>query len=50
MPSAIRHLDLIDAAAEKYNLDAQALKATAAAAMAAPLRYVTVDVYAAIAA
>jgi uncharacterized protein YuzE len=45
-----RHLDLIDAAAEKYNLDAQALKATAAAAMAAPLRYVTVDFDASIAA
>jgi uncharacterized protein YuzE len=45
-----KHLDLIDVAAEKYDLDAQALKAVAAAAMAAPLRYVTVEVAAAIAA
>lgn len=37
------HLGLIDVAAEKYDLDAQALKTVAAAAMAAPLRYVTVD-------
>jgi uncharacterized protein YuzE len=37
------HLKLIDVAAEKYDLDAQALKAVAAAAMAAPLHYVTVD-------
>lgn len=45
-----RHLDLIDVAAEQYDLDAQALKAVAAAAMAAPLRYVTVEVEAAFAA
>jgi uncharacterized protein YuzE len=38
------HLDLIDTAAEQYDLDATALKAIAAAAMAAPLRYVTVEV------
>jgi uncharacterized protein YuzE len=38
------HLDLFDAAAEQYDLDAIALKAIAAAAMAAPLRYVTVEV------
>jgi uncharacterized protein YuzE len=44
------HLELLDIAAEKYDLDAQALKAVAAAAMAAPLRYVTVEVGAAVAA
>jgi uncharacterized protein YuzE len=38
------HLDLLDAAAEKYGLDARALKAVAAGAMAAPMRYVTVEV------
>ena len=37
-------LGLLDDAAEQYDLDAQALKAAAAAAMAAPLRFVTVDV------
>ncbi len=38
------HLELLDTAAEKYDLDARALKATAAGAMAAPLHYVTVEV------
>jgi uncharacterized protein YuzE len=38
------HLELLDAAAEKYDLDTRALKATAAGAMAAPMRYVTVEV------
>jgi uncharacterized protein YuzE len=38
------HLQLLDVAAEKYDLDARALKAVAAAAMAAPMRYVTVEV------
>lgn len=38
------HLELLDAASEKYDLDARALKAVAAAAMAAPMRYVTVEV------
>ncbi|HXF31490.1 MAG TPA: hypothetical protein VN522_08205 [Solirubrobacterales bacterium] len=39
-----KHLELLDAAAEKYDLDARALKAVAAAAMAAPMSYVTVEV------
>jgi uncharacterized protein YuzE len=38
------HLELLDDAAERYDLDARALKAAAAAAMAAPLSYVTVEV------
>jgi uncharacterized protein YuzE len=38
------HLELLDSAAEKYDLDARALKATAAGAMAAPMRYVKVEV------
>jgi uncharacterized protein YuzE len=45
-----KHLELLDDAAEKYGLDARALRAAAAAAMAAPLGYVTVEVDAAIAA
>ncbi len=45
-----KHLDLIDVAAEQYELDVASLKAVAAAAMAAPLRYVTVEVGAAVAA
>jgi uncharacterized protein YuzE len=45
-----KHLGLIDVAAEKYDLDAQGLKAVAAAAMAAPRRYVTVEVGAPVAA
>jgi uncharacterized protein YuzE len=44
------HIELLDAAAEKYDLDADKLKAVAAAAMAAPLRYVTVEVEATVAA
>jgi len=44
---ATEHLDLLDAAAEQYNLDGLGLKAAAAAAIAAPLRYVTVEVDAA---
>jgi hypothetical protein len=39
-----RNLGLLDDAAKKYGLDAQALKVAAAAAMAAPFRYVTVEV------
>ena len=39
-----KHLELLDAAAEKYDLHARALKATAAGAMAAPMHYVTVEV------
>ena len=38
------HLELLDVASEKYDLDARALKATAAGAMAAPMHYVTVEV------
>jgi uncharacterized protein YuzE len=38
------HLELLDTAAEKYDLDARALKAVAACAMAAPMGYVTVEV------
>lgn len=38
------HLALLDAAAEKYDLDARALRAVAACAMAAPMSYVTVEV------
>ena len=38
------HLGLLDAAAEKYDLDAPALKAVAACAMAAPMRSVKVEV------
>jgi uncharacterized protein YuzE len=38
------HFELLDAAAGKYDLDAVALKAAAAGAMAAPMRYVTVEV------
>jgi uncharacterized protein YuzE len=41
---ATEHLDLLDAAGEKYDLDAGALRAAAAAAIAAPMRYVTVEV------
>jgi uncharacterized protein YuzE len=41
---ATEHLELLDAAAVRYGLDADALKAAAAASMAAPLRYVTVEV------
>ena len=39
-----RYLHLLDVAAEQYDLDLDALKAAAAAAMAAPMRYVTVEV------
>jgi uncharacterized protein YuzE len=35
---------LLDAAAEQYDLDLDGIKAAAAAAMAAPMRYVTVEV------
>jgi uncharacterized protein YuzE len=34
----------LDVAAEQYDLDIEAIKATAAAAKAAPMRYVTVEV------
>ncbi len=40
---ATEHLGLIDIAAERFELDAADLHAVAAAAMAAPLRYVTVE-------
>jgi uncharacterized protein YuzE len=39
-----KYLHLLDAAAEQYDLDLDALKAAAAAAIAAPMRYVTVEV------
>jgi uncharacterized protein YuzE len=39
-----KHIDLLDVAAEKYDLDIDLLKALAAGAMAAPMRYVTVEV------
>ena len=38
------HFELLAAAAGKYDLDAVGLKAAAAGAMAAPMRYVTVEV------
>jgi uncharacterized protein YuzE len=38
------HLQLLEAACEKYDLDVIALRSAAAAAMAAPMRYVTVEV------
>jgi uncharacterized protein YuzE len=38
------YLGLLDTAADKYDLDARALKAVAACAMAAPMGYVTVEV------
>ena len=41
---ATGRLDLLDAAAEKYDLDACALKAVAASAIAAPMRYVAVEI------
>jgi hypothetical protein len=47
-PSA--HLDLLDAAADRYDLDAVALAAAAQAALAAPNRVVTLDVAASMAA
>jgi hypothetical protein len=39
-----RSLGLLDDAAAQFGLDAQVLKVAAAAAMAAPFRYVTVEV------
>ncbi len=39
-----RNLQLLDIAADKYDLDARALRAVAACAMAAPMGYVTVEV------
>jgi hypothetical protein len=41
---AREHLGLLEEAAVKYELDARTLKAVAAAAMAAPMSYVTVEV------
>lgn len=38
------NLNLLDAAAEQYDLDARALKVAAAAAMAAPFHFVDVKV------
>lgn len=40
------HLDLLDAAAERYHLDAEALRAAAGAALGAPDRVVELDVHA----
>jgi hypothetical protein len=48
--SPAEHLDLLDVAAERYELDAAALRAAATAALAAPDRIVTLDVSAPIAA
>jgi uncharacterized protein YuzE len=39
-----KYIHLLDVAAEQYDLDVRALKATAAAAMAAPMLLVTVEV------
>jgi uncharacterized protein YuzE len=47
---ASEHLEFLDLAAEQYGLPLPALKAVTAAAMAAPMRYVTVEVEAAVAA
>jgi len=44
------HLDLLDAAAERYYLNGTALRAATQAALAAPDRIVTIDVSAPIAA
>jgi uncharacterized protein YuzE len=44
------YFHFLDVAAEQYGLDIEALKAAAAAAKAAPMRYVTVEVEAAVAA
>lgn len=38
------NLQLLEAAAERYGLDVRGLRAVAAAAMAAPMSYVTVEV------
>jgi len=38
-----RHLDLLDVAAERYDLDGTALRAAAQAALAAPDRVVTLE-------
>jgi hypothetical protein len=45
-----RHLDLLEAAAERFDLDGQALIAIAKAALAAPDRLVTMDLSAPLAA
>jgi hypothetical protein len=45
-----KHLDLLDAAAERYELDGIALRAAATAALAAPDRVVTMELSAPIAA
>jgi uncharacterized protein YuzE len=41
---ASKHLHLLDHAAQQYDLDARALRVAAAAAMAAPLHFVEVEV------
>jgi hypothetical protein len=41
---ASEHLHLLDQAAQQYGLDARALRVAAAAAMAAPLYFVEVEV------
>jgi uncharacterized protein YuzE len=38
------YIHLLDVAAEQYDLDIDGIKAAAAAAIAAPMRYVTVEV------
>lgn len=48
--SPAKHLDLLDAAADRYNLNVTALRAATQAALAAPDRFVTIDVSAPIAA
>ncbi len=48
--SPAKHIDLLEAAAERYELDGVALVATAQAALAAPDRVVTLEVGALLAA
>jgi hypothetical protein len=48
--SPATHLDLLDAAAEQYELDGEALIAIAKAALTAPDRLITMDVSASLAA
>lgn len=47
--SPAKHLDLLDVAADRHELNATALRAAAQAALAAPDRVVTIDVSAPIA-
>lgn len=48
--SPAKHLDLLDVAADRFDLSGTALRAAAQAALAAPDRFVTIDVSAPIAA